>query len=155
MRWRSLALAVTLTTLHIGPRPEAAPPADDKARIQGVWTMAENVINGYAATDRQIRTWLLVVEDDLYNPGSGETSVEYRFELDPTLTPKAIDLVSLQGEDRGRHYRGIYSIEGDVFTVCRPLDPDDDRPAGFTARAGSNMTRVVWKRRKSSDRPGG
>jgi uncharacterized protein (TIGR03067 family) len=151
MGWRTLGLAVVLTlALRHGPPPDAAPAAADLARLQGVWTMAENIVNGMPAPEVETRTWLLVVEDDVYNPGSGETSLEYRFRLDPTRTPKAIDLFpQMPFADRTKYFRGIYTVVGDTLVVCRPIDLDDERPAGFGARAGSNLTRVVWKRRKA------
>ena len=172
MGWRAIALAATgllpfllagqdpRTTRAEGPETRAANPAGgvattdpdpaaaDLARMQGVWTMSENVVNGIAASERQRASWLLVVEGAIYNPGSGEISLEYRFRLDPTRTPKAIDLYPVTATDRSKHYRGIYAVEGDQLTVCRPLELDEERPAGFGARAGSNLTRVVWKRRK-------
>ena len=143
--WKPIVLTLAFTLSALAA---VTPATDDPGRMQGVWTMTENVVNGFAASETQLGTWLLVVEGDVYNPGSGETSVEYRFTLDSTRNPRAIDLYPLRDADRGKFYRGIYSIVGDTLTVCRPLDSNDDRPAGFSARAGSNMTRVVWKRRK-------
>jgi RNA polymerase sigma-70 factor (ECF subfamily) len=150
MRYGALARVVVLAALTSAPAPGTAARGDDKAdkaRFQGVWEMTENVVNGFRARESEVRSWLLVVEGDEYNPGSGELSVEYRFRLDPSRTPKAIDLIALGGADRNRVYRGVYAIEGDTLIVCRPLDPDDDRPAGLGAPQGSNMARVVWKRR--------
>lgn len=142
-------LALESPTAGDDARPKTSAGDDDQKRMQGVWTMVENVVNGFPASETETQTWLLVVEDDEYNPGSGETSIEYRFTLDATLTPRSIDLSPLRDGERGKRYRGIYSIVGDTFTVCRPLDANDDRPAGFSARVGSNLSRVVWKRRKS------
>jgi uncharacterized protein (TIGR03067 family) len=152
-----LGLAAVLTALappvsagSWGDAPPSDPAQSDRARMQGVWAMTEMVVNGTAATQGQMRLWLLVVEGDVYNPGSGETSLEYVFRIDPTRTPKAIDLVPrLQASGRQKYYRGIYSLTDDTLTICRPLDIDEDRPAGFSARAGSNMARVVWRRRKA------
>lgn len=145
----TIALIPAAAFLGAGPGAGAPPDAADKARMQGVWEMVENEVNGVRISDRLVRSWLLVVEGDVYNPGSGETSVEYTFRLDPTRTPKAIDLVRLRGSDRGKLYRGVYAFEGDTLTVCRTTEPDDDRPAGFGARPGSRVSRVVWKRRKA------
>jgi RNA polymerase sigma-70 factor (ECF subfamily) len=160
MRYGSLARVVVLAALTsvlvpaavLGTAAAGDDKADkaaavDKARFQGTWEMTESTVNGFRARESEVRSWLLVVEGDEYNPGSGELSIEYAFRLDPLRTPKAIDLISLGGADRNRVYRGVYAIEGDTLIICRPLDPDDDRPAGLGATQGSNMARVVWKRR--------
>jgi uncharacterized protein (TIGR03067 family) len=147
----ALVVALALTAAGaIGAQPPGPdnPSAADAERMQGVWEMAEYVVNGVAAPENMTRPWLLVVEGDVYNPGSGETSVEYRFRLDPNLLPKSIDLAPLLPGSKGKYYRGVYKLDGETLTICRPLDIDDERPAGFTARDGSNLTRVVWKRRK-------
>jgi uncharacterized protein (TIGR03067 family) len=149
-----LGLALVLVAAGAWNRASAEAPqtdliAEEKARLAGIWEMAENVVNGASASERQMRSWLLVIEGDQYNPGSGETSIEYVYRIDPSLTPKAIDLAPLRSGERGRAYRGVYTLDGDTLVICRPLDPEDDRPAGFGARAGSGLARVVWKRRKS------
>jgi uncharacterized protein (TIGR03067 family) len=120
----------------------------DVARLQGVWTMLELEANGRPALPGEMMSWILVVEGNQYNPGSGELSLEYTFRIDPSLTPKAIDLIPEDGPERHKTIRGIYSLEGDTLTICRPLDSFGDRPAGFTTRPGSNTSRVVWKKRK-------
>lgn len=147
-RYLVLSIVTVMLTTTFAAAQTAESVAAETKRFQGVWSMIENEVNGVKAVDSQARTWLLVVEDNQYNPGSGETSVEYTFRIDPTMTPKSIDLIPHDGPHRGKVLRGVYAFEGDTLIVCRGLDADDDRPAGLTARAGSNRTRVVWKRRK-------
>ena len=133
-----------------GGEDEAAAAAvkKEEARLQGEWTMVSLRVDGKEADAAITRSWLLVVEGDQYNPGSGEFSIAYTFRLDPSRTPKAIDLYFVDAPRRDRPFRGVYSLDGDTLTVCRPLDCDDERPAGLSAPAGSNRSRVVWKRRK-------
>jgi uncharacterized protein (TIGR03067 family) len=155
------AAGASLSRTASNPENESAPPAaafdgdkDDKAtkqelaRLQGVWTMLELEANGRQAQPGEMK-WILVIEGNQYNPGLGELSLEYTFRIDPSLTPKAIDLIPQDGPERGKTIRGIYALEGDTLKICRPLDSYGDRPAGFTTRPGSNTSRVVWKKRKA------
>lgn len=128
---------------------ESAAAAKEAARFQGEWTMVSLRVDGKEADSGITRSWLLVVEGDQYNPGSGELSIAYTFRLDPSRTPKAIDLTPVDGPYSGRLFRSVYALEGDLLTVCRPLDPSADRPAGLSSRRGSGTTRVVWKKRKA------
>ncbi len=153
-------VALVLTTGLLAASPPTSPPEghrDDAEmariegkRLQGDWTMVALEVDGKKANANQTKTWLLVVEGNKYNPGSGSESIEYTFRIDPTRVPKAIDLTPVDGPHEGRVFRAVYALEGDLLTVCRPLDPSADRPAGLTARRGSGMTRVVWKRKKGS-----
>jgi uncharacterized protein (TIGR03067 family) len=120
----------------------------EMARFQGVWWLASLEVNGKKAPDEQVRSWMLVIEADQYNPGSGETSVEYSYRIDPSRNPRAIDLIPHDGPNKGRTLRGIYSLKDDCFTICRALGSEGERPAGFHTRPESGLVMVVWKRRK-------
>jgi len=67
--------------------------------------------------------------------------------LDPTKKPKAIDITFTAGERKGQMVLGIYEIEGDTFRVC-VARPGDERPAEFSAKAGSGRTLVAYQREK-------
>jgi uncharacterized protein (TIGR03067 family) len=125
----------------------------DMARLQGIWSMANFEFDGTNGTREQMKAWVLVVEGDQYNPGAREYSIEYTFRIKPGRTPKAIDLIPHDGSGRGRPIRGIYSIEGDTFILCRPIDPMGERPAGFTARPGSGLSLWIWKRQRTGATP--
>jgi uncharacterized protein (TIGR03067 family) len=148
---RPLALAaiVLLAGVSLAPagQREDEEVLKEVERLQGVWTLVELEVNGAKVEDQKARSWVLVVEGHQYNPGSGDLSIEYTFRLDPTRVPKAIDLIPAEGPNQGRVFRGVYGLDGDTFTVCRPLEPDDDRPAGLSPRRGPGLTRSVWKRK--------
>jgi uncharacterized protein (TIGR03067 family) len=68
--------------------------------------------------------------------------------LHPGQRPKAIDLTLAAGPDKGKTFLGIYKLEGDTYTICRPVDPGKERPTAFATRPGSGLMLVVWKRPK-------
>ena len=137
-----------LTTTAQGADTSAAKA--DLAELQGMWSMVEYVSDGLESTQKQINSWVLIIEGDQYNPGIREYSVEFTIRLNPARTPKAIDLIHRTGSSRGRTLRGIYKIEGDRFTLCYANDTQGDRPAGFTVREGSGLVRVCWQRHKDA-----
>ena len=120
----------------------------DMAQLAGIWTLEAMEVDGHKATDDQMRGWLLVIEGDQYNPGSGQLSVEYTYRIDPSRSPKAIDLIPHEGPYRGRTLRGIYSVHNDRLTICRVRFPEGERPAGFGTRPESGLASSTWKRRK-------
>ena len=141
--------ACTFALASAPARPAAPPPLTrEQADLQGVWTLETMEVDGRKAVAEQTRGWILVIRGDQYNPGSGQTSVEYTFKLDPTLNPKSIDLVPHDGPYRGRTIRGIYAYKNDRLTLCRARTPDGERPAGFATRPDSGLVATVWKRRK-------
>ncbi|MFO0950667.1 MAG: TIGR03067 domain-containing protein [Isosphaeraceae bacterium] len=152
---RSTAALIALACWHAAAAAQLPDESEDSPavkadveRLQGLWKLESLEVNGKKAPDDQIRSWILVIEGKQYNPGSRETSVEYSFRLDPTLTPKAIDLIPHEGPMKGRSLRGIYSVSDEAFILCRALGSDSERPAGFNTRPESGLVKVVWKRRK-------
>jgi uncharacterized protein (TIGR03067 family) len=87
--------------------------------------------------------------------GSGNVSVRRggkligggTIKLNPTKKPRAIDITFTEGEHKGKTALGIYEIDSDAFRVC-VARVGDERPAGFSARAGSRRILIVYKRKK-------
>lgn len=69
--------------------------------------------------------------------------------LNPTRKPKAVDIIYNEGRTKGKTYKGIYEINGDMAKVCRPRSPDADRPIEFKTKPGSDCETFVYKRLKS------
>jgi uncharacterized protein (TIGR03067 family) len=149
--WCALGvIATTLGFLASAGVSRADDPAvvREMAELQGVWTLESMEVDGRKAPDDQTRGWMLVIEGDQYNPGSGLVSVEYTYKLDPGRNPKAIDLIPHEGTYKGRTLRGVYALKGDRLSLCRSRTPDGERPAGFGTRPDSGLVVSVWKRRK-------
>jgi uncharacterized protein (TIGR03067 family) len=57
-----------------------------------------------------------------------------RFQLGATKEPKTIDLVWTQGDNTGKTYPGVFTLEGDTLKICYARE-GKVRPSGFTAEA--------------------
>jgi uncharacterized protein (TIGR03067 family) len=138
----------------------AGEPGTKEARktldaIQGHWTMVSFEVNGEAVGEEQIKTGRLVVERDRYMPALGEQRGSFSILLDPAPDPKAIDLTFSDGPQKGKTLKGIYKLEGNRFTVCRALTPDNVRPTEFATGAESGSALVVWTRSQPPARDNG
>lgn len=131
-------------------RAEDPRVAAEMTQLQGIWTLESMEVDGTKAKEEQVKGWMLVIQGDQYNPGSNQTSVEYTYKVDPSLTPKSIDLIPHDGPYRNRSLKGVYVLKKDRLTICRARTPDGERPAGFSSRAESGLVVTVWKRRKGS-----
>ena len=65
----------------------------------------------------------------------GSTPIRGTFKLDPTRDPKAVDWTDTFGDDAGKTFLAIYSLDGDRFTFCAAL-PGQDRPTEFRTKSG-------------------
>jgi uncharacterized protein (TIGR03067 family) len=79
-------------------------------------------------------------------PAAWARGEEGVYHLDPTKTPKAID-VTVLGPIR-KTMLGIYALNGDTLKICMAMDPDrvDQRPADFATRPGVTTVTVTLRR---------
>ena len=65
----------------------------------------------------------------------GSTPIKGTYKLDPTREPKAVDWTDTFGEDEGKTFLAIYSLEGDRMVFCA-ADAGHERPTEFKTRPG-------------------
>ena len=121
----------------------------DRKQYEGTWRVVSLEINGNKSTEEDANkitvankadgVWILEVD--------GKKITEGTSELDPTRKPKTIDFMETEGDNKGRIVLGIYELGDDTRKLCY-AQPGKDRPAEFSAPAGSGHTLVVFKREK-------
>jgi uncharacterized protein (TIGR03067 family) len=148
---RTLALA----TLLVGSGAYCAgPPSNDQALLEGTWTIQSLEINGNKVDVEEFKAGKemearLVIKGDEYLFYLGKGKDAYAHKLNPSATPREIDLTLASGPQKGQTYRGIYRLEADTYTVCRNVEPGKDRPGEFATKPGSGLMIIVWKRVKT------
>jgi uncharacterized protein (TIGR03067 family) len=109
--------------------------AKDADKLQGSWSSTTVVTEGVAVPADQLKKAprTLVVQGDQFTLKSGENKLVGAFRLDPTKSPRTVDLVLTEGPDKGRTVQGIYELDGDHLRVC--YDPTGkSRPADFSTK---------------------
>jgi uncharacterized protein (TIGR03067 family) len=120
----------------------------DMEKLQGPWRIAAVILDGREVEGIQLKEARLAVQGNEYTSTIGEQVLKVRFKLDPTRAPKAVDLTYQDESTENRTFPGIYTLDGDAFTICRPTRPEGPRPTGFTAAADSKQVLIVLKREK-------
>jgi len=78
----------------------------------------------------------------------GPLSEEGNYTLDPSKTPKTIDLDIKTGMDQGKKQLGIYKIEDGKLTVIVAAAGSKDRPKSFQPAEGDDVLEFVLERAK-------
>src|SRR4029077_12808202 len=101
-------------------------------RMRGTWgkTETENITqNGEPLPPREKKVTYVLADDKLIRLGDdGLIDETLTIKLDPTVSPKAVDLVSLQ---YGTLW-GIYQLDGDSLKIGFSMD-EDKRPTEFSS----------------------
>jgi uncharacterized protein (TIGR03067 family) len=126
-------------------------PRDDQVKkdleqLQGTWIISELEIDGQRVDTSKLEGTKLTFKGDKYVVTVKDQSFEVTVTLDPTTKPKSVDMVFTDGPNKGKVHKGIYEIEGDTFKLCRPLNPESDRPRDFGTWPNTGVFYVIWKR---------
>jgi uncharacterized protein (TIGR03067 family) len=123
----------------------------DALKLQGAWTLESQEVGGKAADADAIKGMTLVIKDDkwLLSFGPGKpTNVAVIF-IDPTKDPK---LVEIRGPRGALLWSGLYKLDGDSLTICRPLRLGGARPKEL--KSSDTDMLWVWKRAGKAGKAG-
>src|SRR5262249_28037421 len=129
--------------------------ADDKADIekelkkfQGTWTIESSVTGGMEIPADQLKGFIVTFEGDKHNLKMGDKVFQVGTQkIDPSKSPKTIDVTMIEGPSKGTVMLGIYEFDGDTMKAC--FDPTGKtRPTEFKSAPGSQNFVNVHKRVK-------
>ena len=152
-----MPIAAGLLLAAAGPLPAADDAKEeaikkDRMRYEGTWQVVTLEIDGNKSDEQDARKITVVNEADgkWTLEVDGKVIARGTSEIDPTKKPNSIDLTETEGDDKGKTALGIYELGDDERKVCY-AKAGMERPADFSAPAGSGRILAVLKRLKKSD----
>jgi uncharacterized protein (TIGR03067 family) len=128
---------------------------DDKAdlekevrKFQGTWTFESCEAGGKELAAGELKGLILTFVGDKHTVKKGDDVIQAGTQkLDPSKSPKAIDVTMTEGVNKGAVMLGIYEINGDTLRVCFDAE-GKKRPTQFKSAPGSATFVNVHKRLK-------
>ena len=114
----------------------------DHENIQGTWTLVSGEYSGNPLPDEVVQHVRLIFAGTKLTTKTKNRQTEATFKLDPSQTPKEID-VNMEGNVG----KGIYELDGDTLRIAHG-EVGDARPTAFP-KAGSGLTVLVVRREPS------
>jgi len=138
------------TTLALGLAVVIAAPlaADEKkfdpAKLEGTWEYKSGEKNGQKPNEDSLKAKIKITKDTI-TIGEGDMLFEFKYTLDVTKDPAAIDMEMTKSPfGGGMKAKGIIAFDGDDVKLC--YNPGEgDRPAKFD---GSKNHLFVLKKAK-------
>ena len=149
-------MRITVAALLCGLGLAAASAlADDKAdiekevrRFQGAWTIESSETGGKKLPADDLKGLIVTFEGNKHTVKKGDEVIQVGTQkLDPSKSPKTIDVTVTDGVNKCTVMLGIYEIDGGTLKVC--FDPQGKkRPTEFKSAPGSENFVNVHKRVK-------
>jgi uncharacterized protein (TIGR03067 family) len=130
--------------------PALATPAEEaQKKLQGTWTTTKAERDGKAADDVVGHRLSITGNRFQIRSRDGDLLYEGTFQVDPSTKPATFDFDHTGGALKGKTWKGIYALDGDLLTTCdNGPNPDKGRPTAFEAKAGSGHILITFKRAK-------
>jgi uncharacterized protein (TIGR03067 family) len=137
--------------LGLIPEPaKAAAVQTELEELQGNWTLTAHAGHGaqwLAEHGGKFDGGLIFDGHKLEFWVKGGKYIEGVTRIDPTGTPKTINIFHLNKEDKGRTGLGIYELNGDTLRICWAVAGLlEVRPTEFPTNAGENMSFNTYQR---------
>src|SRR5690348_6922028 len=121
-----IALVTLLCTLVLTASGGTGARADDKAdvekelkKFQGTWTFESVETGGKQEPAADFKGMTVIFEGGKYTVKKGDEVIQVGTQkLDPSKSPKTLDVTVADGLNKGALMLGIYEITGDTLKVC-------------------------------------
>jgi uncharacterized protein (TIGR03067 family) len=142
VRSLSVGLALILGGLLVAQRG-----AGNETAIEGTWELVSVERDGKEM--KVHKDTKLIVEGDKFVIMVGDKTVAGgTSKFDPSKKPNAVDSTYTEGPDKGKSFKGIYQLDGDMVKFCRASGPDKERPTEFKTTQEGGGFLAVYKRVK-------
>ena len=121
--------------------------ATEQKAMQGKWVPTSGEIAGQKFPEAQLKTITLVVGGDKYTVKVGDVADRGSLKFDPSMKPKALDIVGTEGPNKGKTLLAIYEINGDTMRVCYDLT-GKARPTEFKTSKEAPHFLATYQRAK-------
>ena len=142
-------LAVCLFTAAIAAADDKT--ANDNKGLQGSWQAVSLEANGEARPDDEAKELQIVFKgDEVFAVKPKGEDPHLKFKVDTSQTPKTIDLIQIQGSDKGKTAAGIYCLKDGRLQVCINIFGQDtaQRPKDFKTQPGTGIVAGTFERAK-------
>jgi uncharacterized protein (TIGR03067 family) len=147
MRIVLLTLLCTFVLTASGGAGARADVEKELKKLQGTWTFEYVETGGKEIPATEFAGMTVTFEGDRYTVKKGDAVIQTAsLKLDPSRSPKALDVKVAEGPNKGAVILGIYEIGGDTLKVC--FDPAGKRRPTQLKSASGSQTLVVHKRVK-------
>lgn len=126
----AVCLAALVCAAHGGDDVKKA----DKDRLQGAWKVVKMTSGGKEVVDDLVKKLTITVDGEVLSMRLDKNTIaEGKVALDPSKSPKHINITNMAGPDKGQVRLGIYDVQGTTLKLhfFSGTDATSKRPTNF------------------------
>jgi len=116
-------------------------------RFEATWRFVSIEVDGKRVPEEAFKEDTLMLKGKQFTQTVQGRPTNGAFKIDPTVTPKTIDIAFTDGEGKTNTLKGIYELKGDTQKICIAA-PGKPRPTEFVTKPDSGHVIQVLKREK-------
>ena len=121
--------------------------ADNAQSLDGVWLPTTMEVGGKMFPDELRNTIKLTIDGDSYTVTAGKHIDKGTVKHDSTATPKTMDIVGVEGPNKGKTILAIYEFDGQTLRICYDIG-GEARPMEFKTIEGKLLFLATYQREK-------
>lgn len=146
LRFTAALLMIASAPITHGAAPVPKPdPAMDLKALEGTWEVVTYEVKGKKASDAGYASLKEIIISAGKTDLLEREKTDLPIKIDPSKTPKAIDVYLIDAMKAQAHVKGIYALDGDSLKICIPLSMEAERPTKFSSE---DFHRLYVLRRK-------
>ncbi len=120
-------------------------PSDDAKLMDGTWLATDAELAGQKLPAEALKTFKLILKGNDYTVETAAGADRGTIKLEPDKQPKAMDIIGVEGPNKGKTFLAIFEMKGDTLRICYDLS-GQSRPTEFATKAGTALFLAVYKR---------
>jgi uncharacterized protein (TIGR03067 family) len=130
--------------------PNEGDAKKDAQGLQGTWKVVSSEQGG--KVQDEAKDFVMIFEKDTFQVKKGdELIVKGTFKLDPSKSPKAIDMTITEAkkeDHKGMEVHGIYQLDKGTLKWCAAEPGETERPTEFATKQGTKLLLVTFQKDK-------
>jgi uncharacterized protein (TIGR03067 family) len=122
------------------------PVPEGLKKFQGSWKLKSLLVDGKMIPAEALKNTTLSIKGEKYTFTNGDMKSGGIYKVDITKKPHTLDIVIMEGPDKGKTLPAIYEFKGDGLKICLSLK--GKRPEKFASEPESGVVLESWMKAK-------
>ena len=118
---------------------------DELNRFEATWKFLSIEVEGKAVPADRFQDDRLILKGKNFTSQVQGNTTEGTFKIDPTVTPKTIDITFSDGPGKDNTQKGIYVLDGNTQKICWSAPGSPGRPSSRPSKTAAGCCRSLRK----------